>query len=78
MPLDIQPQSDSALIAMATVTYPCYWQKKDAKGQWYWIYYAKNGEAIARSSESYIKREDCEHSISLVKKSAPDQVFYDP
>jgi uncharacterized protein YegP (UPF0339 family) len=63
---------------MATVTYPCYWQKKDAKGQWYWIYYAKNAEPIARSSESYVKREDCTHSISLMKASAGDAVFYDP
>ena len=26
---------------MADVTYPCYWQKKDQSGGWYWIYYAK-------------------------------------
>ena len=44
---------------MATVTYPCYWQKKDNSGFWYWIYYARNGQAIARSSESYVKRDDC-------------------
>ncbi len=61
---------------MADITYPCYWQKKDTKGQWYWIYYAKNGEEIAKSSESYIKRSDCEHSISLVKNSSQDKVFY--
>lgn len=61
---------------MADVTYPCYWQKKDNKNQWYWIYYAKNGEEIARSSESYVRRSDCEHSISLVKASAGDPVYY--
>lgn len=61
---------------MADVTYPCYWQKKDNQGQWYWIYYAKNGEAIARSSESYIARADCSHSISLLKGSADHIVFY--
>ena len=61
---------------MAQVTYPCYWEKKDNKGQWYWIYYARNGEAIARSSESYLKRSDCEHSIDLVKNSTDDPVFY--
>lgn len=58
------------------VTYPCYWEKKDNKGQWYWIYYAKNGEAIARSSESYINRSDCGHSIDLVQNSSSDPVFY--
>ena len=61
---------------MAEVTYPCYWQKKDNKGQWYWIYYAKNKEEIAKSSESYINRSDCEHSIDLVKGSKDHAVFY--
>lgn len=62
---------------MATVTYPCYWQKKDNSGYWYWIYYAKNAKAIARSSESYVSRNDCEHSIQLMKGSSSDPVFYD-
>lgn len=61
---------------MATVTYPCYWEKKDNSSFWYWIYYASNGKAIARSSESYVKRSDCEHSITLLKGSSNDQVFY--
>lgn len=61
---------------MAQVTYPCYWEKKDNGGFWYWIYYAKNGKAIARSSESYVKRSDCSHSIDLVKGSKDDPVFY--
>ena len=62
---------------MATVTYPCYWQKKNQKGQWYWIYYARNGEAISRSSESYVNRTDCAHSIDLMKNSSASPVFYD-
>lgn len=61
---------------MATVTYPCYWQKKDNGGYWYWIYYASNGKAISRSSESYVRRVDCGHSIDLMKGSAQDKVFY--
>ncbi|MBF0372846.1 MAG: YegP family protein [Alphaproteobacteria bacterium] len=60
---------------MAEVTYPCYIQRKDSKGQWYWVYYAKNREAIARSSESYVNLADCEHSISLLKASSSDPVF---
>jgi len=54
---------------MTTVTYPCYWQKKDQSGQWYWIYYAGNGRAIARSSESYHNESDCAHSIDLLRNS---------
>lgn len=61
---------------MSNVTYPCYWQKKDNSGYWYWIYYARNGKAIARSSESYVNRNDCFHSIQLVKGSASDEVYY--
>lgn len=61
---------------MAEVTYPCYWQKKDASGHWYWIYYAANREPIARSSESYVNRSDCAHSIDLMKRSSNDPVFY--
>lgn len=61
---------------MSNVTYPCYWQKKDNQGQWYWIYYAKNGEPIARSSESYVRRSDCYHSIQLVQSSTNDEVYY--
>ncbi len=61
---------------MADVTYPCYWQKKDNKDEWYWIYYAKNKEPIARSSESYKNREDCTHSIKLMQNSSNDKIFY--
>ena len=61
---------------MADISYPCYWQKKDQSGGWYWIYYARNGEAIARSSESYVRRVDCEYSINLIKQSANHPVYY--
>lgn len=61
---------------MATVTYPCYWEKKDNGGYWYWIYYSSNGEAIARSSESYVAKRDCNHSIKLLKGSSSDPEFY--
>jgi uncharacterized protein YegP (UPF0339 family) len=61
---------------VATVTYPCYWEKKDNKGHWYWIYYAKNGEEIGRSSESYVRREDCNHSINLMQNSGNHPIFY--
>lgn len=61
---------------MADVKYPCYWERKDQKGYWYWIYHARNGEEIARSSESYVNRSDCDHSIDLVKKSGGDPVYY--
>ena len=58
------------------VTYPCYWEKKDQSGFWYWIYYAANGEEIARSSESYVDRSDCTHSITLLKGSKDHKIYY--
>jgi uncharacterized protein YegP (UPF0339 family) len=61
---------------MAEITYPCYWEKKDSGGYWYWVYYARNGEAIARSSESYARREDCLHSVNIMKGSSGDPVFF--
>jgi uncharacterized protein YegP (UPF0339 family) len=60
---------------MADVTYPCYIQRKDNRGHWYWIYYARNGKAIARSSESYINRDDCTDTIDLLKHSADTRFF---
>ena len=58
------------------VTYPCYWLRKDQSGGWYWVYYARNGEAIARSSESYVNYGDCFHGVELVQASSAAPVFY--
>ena len=71
IPLD----ASLGVISMAGLTYPCYLEQKDNRGQWYWIYYAVNGEAISRSSESYVNRSDCEHSISLMKNSSASTIF---
>lgn len=62
---------------MAGLTYPCYHMSKDARGEWRWIYYARNAEPIAKSSEGYRNRSDCEHSINLVKGSSTHTVYYD-
>jgi uncharacterized protein YegP (UPF0339 family) len=61
---------------MASITYPCYHQYKDNRGQWRWTYYASNGEPISVSSESYVNRSDCTHSVNLMKRSGNDPVFY--
>jgi uncharacterized protein len=61
---------------MATVTYPCYWMKKDSRGEWRWTYHARNAEPIAVSSEGYARKEDCSHSITLMKGSSGDAVFF--
>lgn len=60
---------------MAAISYPCYKLKKDTRGQWYWVYYAKNGEEISKSSESYVAKADCQNGIKLNKASTNDPVF---
>jgi uncharacterized protein YegP (UPF0339 family) len=51
--------------------------KQDTKSQYYWVMNAKNGEPIARSSESYVKKSDCIHGIRLVKDIAPTADVWD-
>ncbi|MCJ2011312.1 YegP family protein [Methylobacterium sp. J-076] len=43
---------------------------RDAGGQWRWRLRARNGEIVAESGEGYVRREDCEHGIGLVRQSA--------
>ncbi|HEX8431384.1 MAG TPA: DUF1508 domain-containing protein [Longimicrobium sp.] len=62
---------------MADVTYPCYRQKKDNSGYWYWVYYASNGKAISRSSESYANKSDCGNSISIMQRSSSSPIYSD-
>ncbi|WP_409014679.1 YegP family protein [Aminobacter aminovorans] len=49
---------------------------KDVKGEWRWTYHAVNGEAIAVSSESYVRRADCRRGIDLVSSSAGHTVWF--
>lgn len=52
-----------------------YMVRRDSSQFWYWIFYASNGEAISRSSESYGSKADCLHSIQLNKGSAAAPVL---
>jgi uncharacterized protein YegP (UPF0339 family) len=42
---------------------------KYSNGQYYWRLVAVNGKIIATSGESYVRKEDCVHSINIVKAS---------
>lgn len=48
-----------------------YW--KAQTGNWYWHLKAANGEKIAQS-EGYTTKENCLHSIALVKSSSIGQL----
>ena len=47
---------------------------RDASGEWRWRLRVQNGNVIAESGEGYRHREDCEHAITLVKRSADASV----
>lgn len=61
---------------MSPVTYPCYVQQRDRNGQWYWIYYGRNGEELARSSSAYEQRSECTQAINALKSSLSSPTFY--
>jgi len=44
---------------------------RDVAGQYRWRFVATNGKTLAVSSEAYVAKSDCEHSIALVKRDAP-------
>ena len=43
----------------------------DNQGQYRWLFVATNGKTIAVSSEAYIRKADCEHGITLIKREGP-------
>ncbi|MEZ0231502.1 MAG: DUF1508 domain-containing protein [Methylophilaceae bacterium] len=62
---------------MSEATYPCYWQKEDSRGYWFWVFYSKKGNEIARSSKSYETRADCEFTINLLQNSSKVPIFFE-
>jgi uncharacterized protein len=50
---------------------------KDHRGEWRWSFAASNHEPIAVSSESYINKSDCIHSMKLVKDQSPTAPAFD-
>nr|WP_249729911.1 DUF1508 domain-containing protein [Chelatococcus sp. YT9] len=48
---------------------------KDNRGEWRWVYYAKNGEEIAVSSESYTSKQNCRYSVDIMRASSNSTVF---
>ncbi len=62
---------------MANITFPCYIQKRDVIGQWRWTYYAKNGLAIAVSSEAYHNLSDCTHGLTIIRGGNSDPIYFE-
>jgi uncharacterized protein YegP (UPF0339 family) len=51
--------------------------KKDSKGEWYWVLNAANGQVICKSTDGYKNRQDCLHSIKIVRDLAPKAPVWD-
>lgn len=51
-----------------------FW-RSTASLEWYWHYRAGNGEIIARSTDGYVNKESCLHSIALMKQSGGAPVY---
>ena len=49
----------------------------DHRGEYRWRFKASNGEVIAVSSEGYTSKQNCQHSIQLVKTYSPAAPVYD-
>lgn len=56
-------------------TFPSYWIYRDSRGEWRWSYEAVNGRTIAVSSESYVRKADCERGIEIMKASYNSPVW---
>lgn len=52
--------------------------KKDSRDEFYWILKSdKNGETVAKSSESYVSRTGAKNSIEWVRINAKGAKFED-
>lgn len=43
---------------------------QDARKEYRWRLIASNGQNVASSSQGYSKKEDCDHALDVIKKSA--------
>jgi len=48
---------------------------RDSRLEWRWRYVAANNYIIGVSSEGYINKQDCLHSIELMKASGTAPVY---
>ncbi|MBU2028626.1 YegP family protein [Patescibacteria group bacterium] len=54
-----------------------YQLKTDVAGNYYWILKSKNGETVAKSSESYDSKQGANTSIEWTRINAKDAVYED-
>ena len=52
-----------------------YEMYQDTKQEWRWRFKGENGEIIAVSSEGYVHKTDCFHSIYLIRDEHDAQIM---
>jgi uncharacterized protein YegP (UPF0339 family) len=60
---------------MSDTSYPCFLRYQDEDGRYYWLYFASNGEEVARSQRSYSSAQECDHSVVVMKACAPARYY---
>ncbi len=61
---------------MADPIYPCFIARLDGLGRWHWTFYVREHEAVARSEEGHVRKEDCERSIREIKEALVSPVYF--
>ena len=64
--IDMTPYYTAIKTKPKAIRYQIY---KDEEGNWRWRLVAANNRIIANSDVAYHNKQDCLHSISLIKKS---------
>ena len=62
---------------MSGTSYPCFLRYRDGEGRYYWLYFAANGEEVARSKQTYASAQECDHSVVMMKACAPARYLAD-
>jgi uncharacterized protein len=50
---------------------------QDAKHEFRWRFHANNGRVLAESREGYLNRDNCRHSIILIKQETGNATISD-
>jgi|tagenome__1003787_1003787.scaffolds.fasta_scaffold20760504_2 uncharacterized protein YegP (UPF0339 family) len=64
-----------AIVTPEHFKFPCYVLRPDNCGEWRWVYYARNGEEIAVSSEGYTRLENCQRGVEIMRQSASAEIY---
>jgi uncharacterized protein len=62
-------------VALAGLSYPCYFAYRHNASRWRWTYYASTMKIIAIGTESYANKDDCLNAIRIMKGSSGSTIY---